>query len=198
MEPQSLEQEIQARGLTAPRVLPEDLEREIIEAQYHVFSGTTTTVCCLTMRNGMTVVGESACADARNFDIKLGREIARKKAVEKMWPLLGFRLRDQLHGSKRAELVVDEIETTLPAAADPSPALNPCKPVELGDQVHYYEQVEGKITEPMIGIVSKVLGHGHLSLVVFAPNGTPHARTNVQLVYPGDAIPSEQFFARPK
>ena len=54
------------------------------------------TFCVLVCRNGFTVTGESACASPENFNAELGREIARKKAVEKLWPLLGFRLRDRL------------------------------------------------------------------------------------------------------
>lgn len=54
------------------------------------------TFCVLVLRNGFTVVGTSACASPENFDPELGRQIARKKAAEQLWPLLGFRLRDQL------------------------------------------------------------------------------------------------------
>lgn len=96
MNDQQIEQEIQAKGLTAPRVTPADLEAEVLADQFHVFPGTMLTVCCLTLRNGFTVTGESACASPENFDAELGRKIARQKAVEKLWPLLGFRLRDHL------------------------------------------------------------------------------------------------------
>ena len=54
------------------------------------------TFCVLVLRNGFTVTGESACAHPDNFDADIGRKVARQKAVEKVWPLLGFRLRDRL------------------------------------------------------------------------------------------------------
>lgn len=54
------------------------------------------TFCVLVLRNGFTVTGESACASPENFDAEIGRKIARANAVAKVWPLLGFRLRDQL------------------------------------------------------------------------------------------------------
>ncbi len=92
----TIEQEIIDKGLTAPRVTPADVESEVLAEQYHVFPGTVLTVCCLTLRNGFTVTGESACASPENFNAELGRKIARQKAVEKIWPLLGFRLRDRL------------------------------------------------------------------------------------------------------
>ena len=54
------------------------------------------TICVLVLRNGFTVTGESACASPENFDAEIGHKIARQNAVAKIWPLLGFRLRDQL------------------------------------------------------------------------------------------------------
>lgn len=60
------------------------------------------TICVLTLRNGFTVTGESACAAPENFDAEIGKRIARQAAVAKVWPLLGFRLRDQLAQAERA------------------------------------------------------------------------------------------------
>lgn len=54
------------------------------------------TFCVLVLKNGFTVTGESACASPENFDPQIGRDIARANAVNKIWPLLGFRLRDEL------------------------------------------------------------------------------------------------------
>lgn len=59
----------------------------------------TFCVLVLVLRNGFMVTGESACASPENFDAEVGRKIARANAVNKVWPLLGFRLRDQLHAS---------------------------------------------------------------------------------------------------
>lgn len=99
MNENEVEGEIQAKGLTAPRVTPADLDAEIVAEQFHVFPGTTVTVACLTLRNGFTVTGESACADPANFNAELGAKIARDNARDKLWPLLGFRLRDRLAGA---------------------------------------------------------------------------------------------------
>ncbi|WP_406735876.1 Gp49 family protein [Thioclava sp. GXIMD4215] len=92
----ALEAEIREKGLTARRITPEDIDAEIIGEEYHVFPGSCLTVCCLTLKNGFTVTGESACASPENFNSEIGRRIARSNAREKIWPLLGFRLRDQL------------------------------------------------------------------------------------------------------
>lgn len=92
----AIEAELQAKGLTAKRITPEMLDAEIAGEDYHVFPGSCLTVCCLTLKNGFTVTGESACASPENFSAEIGRKIARSSAREKLWPLLGFRLRDQL------------------------------------------------------------------------------------------------------
>lgn len=113
MNDNSIENEIQAKGLTAPRVTPNDIENEIAEELFFTAAdgvigkgmgaevannspARLLTFCVLILRNGFTVTGESACASPENFDAELGRKIARQNAAAKVWPLLGFRLRDTL------------------------------------------------------------------------------------------------------
>ena len=115
-----IEQEIIAKGKTAPRITPADIEANIDSEHYFtaadgvVFnlerptgrSGHATpstlvslgllTFCVLVLRNGFTVTGESACASPENFDAKIGRKIARANAVQKMWPLMGYELKSKL------------------------------------------------------------------------------------------------------
>lgn len=61
------------------------------------------TVCVLTLKNGFTVTGESACASRDNYKQDLGERIAREKAVEKIWPLMGYELRTHLMEQGHAE-----------------------------------------------------------------------------------------------
>lgn len=104
--------EIEAKGLHAPRVTPADIEAEIASEHFFTaFDGVLTgaldnaaadalsllTFCVLVLKNGFTVTGESACASPANFDAEIGRKIARQNAVNKIWPLLGFSLRDAIH-----------------------------------------------------------------------------------------------------
>ena len=92
----SIEQQIQDKGLTAPRITAPDINASIASEQYFVFPGTTLTVCCLTLQNGFHVTGESACASPANFDEEIGRQIARDNAKQKIWSLEGYRLKSEL------------------------------------------------------------------------------------------------------
>lgn len=123
MSDQQIEQEIQAKGKTAPRVTPADIEACIQSEHYFTASDgahgalsyrhdVTTeqrnaialaqaqlnllTFCVLVLRNGFTVTGESACAAPENFDPEIGRKIARQNAVQKIWVLEGYLLKEKL------------------------------------------------------------------------------------------------------
>ena len=111
-----IEQEIQAKGLTAPRITPADIEAAIVKEVYFTAAEgimgaqfdrtqplqmintehTLLTFAVLTLRNGFTVTGESACASPENFDAEIGRKIARQNAVAKIWPLMGYELKSKL------------------------------------------------------------------------------------------------------
>lgn len=91
-----IEAEIQAKGLNALRLNPQMIDGAIRSEQYHVFPGTTMTVCALTLRNGYIVTGESAAASPENFDADIGRKIARDNARNKIWALEGYLLREKL------------------------------------------------------------------------------------------------------
>ena len=124
----NIEQEIQAKGLTAPRVTPADINANIASEHYFTAAegviGMFTageiangrgvhpdtigrlkpelgllTFCVLVLKNGFTVTGESACASPENFDAELGRRIARENAVQKLWPLMGYELKSKLTSS---------------------------------------------------------------------------------------------------
>jgi len=115
MTDQAIEQEIQAKGKTAARITPDDIEDKIAQEHYFTaFDGVCglyrggpeiqaadkaldlLTFCILVLKNGFTVTGESACASHENFDAEIGRKIARQNAVNKVWPLMGYELRSKL------------------------------------------------------------------------------------------------------
>ena len=115
----AIEKEIQEKGLIAPRITPDDIENNITSEHYFTaFEGVLgaykqnddvyvgdapsnvslelLTFCVLVLKNGFTVTGESACASPENFDAELGRKIARQNAVNKIWPLMGYELKERL------------------------------------------------------------------------------------------------------
>lgn len=96
MTEQAIEKEIQEKNLNAPRLTPDLIDAAIKEEDYHVFEKTCLTVCCLTLRNGFTVTGESACVSPENFDAEIGRKIARENARNKIWMLEGYLLKERL------------------------------------------------------------------------------------------------------
>ena len=108
MNDDQIEQDIQAKGLTAPRITPADIEANIVSEHYFTASEGVhgrgvqviplglLTFCVLVLRNGFIVTGESACASPENFDAEIGRQIARENAVNKVWPLMGYALKSKL------------------------------------------------------------------------------------------------------
>lgn len=92
-----IEQEILDKGLTAPRLTPASIDATIVGEYYHVFDGSTTTICCLILKNGFTVIGESSAVSPNNFDAELGRKIARQSARDKIWALEGYLLKQRLY-----------------------------------------------------------------------------------------------------
>ena len=130
MNDKDIEKEIKAKGLTAPRVTPEDIEANITSEHYftalhgvegamaalelhqrHADTDTLAqsaprpayetlsrmTICVLILRNGFPVEGiNNGPVSAANFDAALGRKMARQKAIDKIWPLMGYELRSKL------------------------------------------------------------------------------------------------------
>lgn len=126
-----IERLIQAKGKTAARVTPADIEAAIVGEHYftaqqgacaaaydrtlanggviqagddapvHQSLGLLT-FCILVLQNGFTVTGESACASPENFDAEIGRRVARENAVQKIWPLMGYALKEQLASEVQA------------------------------------------------------------------------------------------------
>lgn len=110
-----IEQEIQDKGLNAPRLTPDHIDSKVrairyltgdVEPAYAIGdwendkSTQCLTICILTLENGFTVTGESACASPENFDKLIGQKIAYQNAREKIWQLEGYLLKEKLYTAK--------------------------------------------------------------------------------------------------
>ena len=94
-----IENEIQTKGLNAPRLTPQLIDETIVNESYHRLTDVLT-VCVLTLRNGFTVTGESACASPENYNEEIGNKIAKDNAREKIWVLEGYLLKQRLFEGK--------------------------------------------------------------------------------------------------
>lgn len=199
-----IEAEIQSKGLTAPRVTPNDIRANIASEHYFTAAqgdakavedvafaggalnaaGRSTpealrllTFCVLVLKNGFTVTGEAACASPENFDAEIGRKIARENAVQKIWPLMGYALKERLHLQQdpasalryalgadveilESSKSVDVMESFIESIARTCHEVNRAYCAGLGDdsQVPWYEAPE-EIKRSAINGVSYLLDH---------------------------------------
>lgn len=87
----------------APRVTLDDVNKAVLAETYTLLPNGRTTVCQLTLDNGFTVEGQSACVSVENYNEELGNKIARENALDKVWLVLGFRLADKLAGTETTD-----------------------------------------------------------------------------------------------
>jgi len=92
----AIEQEIQDKGLTAPRLTPALIDATIDSETYTVLPSGRVTICEMTLKNGFVVLGESSCVSKENFNAELGQKIARENARNKVWELEGYLLKQRL------------------------------------------------------------------------------------------------------
>lgn len=80
------------------RITPEFLKNQIKTdgVKYNRLGGTLTH-CTITVKNGFTFTGESACVDPANYNKEIGEQIAFDNAFDEMWGPYGFALSQHLH-----------------------------------------------------------------------------------------------------
>lgn len=77
------------------KITQEDLQALIDKEEYARF-GETCTVCALTLKSGYTVIGKSGCIDSKQFDENIGRKIAFDNAINELWALHGYHIKNTL------------------------------------------------------------------------------------------------------
>jgi len=78
----------------AERITKEHIESRIKEKEF-IRIGETVTLCHITLDNGYSVRGESACVNPENYNQEIGERIAYDNAFGKLWPLFGFLLAEK-------------------------------------------------------------------------------------------------------
>lgn len=100
MNDQSIEQEIVAKGLTAPRVTLNDVLANIahVEVVKHVsLGGKVIRWGVITTKCGFAVTGKpSAAVSPENDNVEIGENLAIDNAKSEMWALMGYALADRL------------------------------------------------------------------------------------------------------
>jgi len=95
-----IEQEILAKGLTAPRITPSNIEDNIADIEYvkHVSKGgQVLRWAVITTKNGFAVVGNpSASVSPANDNEDIGQKVALDNSKQELWPLMGYALKETL------------------------------------------------------------------------------------------------------
>lgn len=94
-----LEKELQERKINAPRLGPEQIDAAIVSEEFHVFHGKHM-VCCLTLKNGFTVIGEAAVVSPANFREDIGKRLSRDRARDKVWQAEAYLLQQRVYEGK--------------------------------------------------------------------------------------------------
>ena len=133
---QQTEKMIQEKGLTAPRLCPADIDAKIIGKTFTKLPSGKAMICEITLANGFTVRGESACVSPANFDQEIGKKISFKNARDKVWQLEGYLLQEQYPAS-----TVEPPAMTIGWTGMPIRPINPTTGVEYEDyQVRVIEE----------------------------------------------------------
>ena len=80
------------------KVTKEQIEQLFNESTKEIRHAVCEKMCILVvqLKNGFTLVGESACVDPQNYSEEIGYEIAKEKIMNKLWELEGYALQKKL------------------------------------------------------------------------------------------------------
>lgn len=134
------------------------LKASIAKVDFMVHPGSCLTICVITMLNGYTVTGESACADPKMFNAEIGEKVAFAAAERKIWPLLGYALKDELYKAGAGSTFQDRVKVELTDLTDKIEKLS----AFVGGHEHFIAlDAEGRIILLQLAIGLK----GDLSLL---------------------------------
>lgn len=76
-------------ALPGDKVTKEQMEARVASIDFFHL-GETVTICSITLDNGYSVRGESACVDPANYNQAIGEQLAQDHAFNQLWPLFVF------------------------------------------------------------------------------------------------------------
>jgi hypothetical protein len=85
------------KNVGGKRVTLQALKGNIAETAFYTHAGGQLTIAILTLKNGFTVTGQSACADPAMYNKEIGEKIALADAESKIWPLMGYALKEEMY-----------------------------------------------------------------------------------------------------
>ena len=97
MSEQEIEKELQDKGLNAPKLSPKQINAVIISETFTTLPSGKAMICEITLKNGFTVRGESACVSKENFNKDIGVTISREDARRKIWGFEAYLLQQRLY-----------------------------------------------------------------------------------------------------
>jgi len=142
MSDESIEAQVVAKGLTAPRITKANILDLIASEHYFTAKDGAMmkvefkdcnklppslglhTFCVLVLKDGFTVSGESCVVSAANFDADIGKQAAYENAINKIWGHEGYLLKYKLWAAEqiRPTYYVQHPDGSH-TAADPQPLL---------------------------------------------------------------------------
>ncbi len=83
---------------TTNAITREQIESLLSRSEYvdHRVGVKTTVVCCI-LPNGYEIIESSGCVDAASYNHELGVATCKRRLVDQVWKLEGYRLQCQIH-----------------------------------------------------------------------------------------------------
>ena len=192
--------------MNAPQVTVADIQAKIAAAEYTLLSDGRTTICQLTLKNGFTVIGKSACVSAGNYNKGLGEKYAFEDAANKIWELEGYLLCERLNVSRPAPNDIAHDFDKIEAIARVCHEVNRAYCESLGDfsQPSWEEAPVWQRESARLGVDLHLMGDfgpeaSHISWMkqkidegwTYGPEKRPEIKQHPCLV-PFDQLPKEQ------
>ena len=103
------------------KLTEQHIDERIDTVDYQRVPGTTTTVCTIKLVNGFVLLGQSACIDPASFDEQTGKDIAYKKARDKIWELEGYLACEARHKATTTSSLQAYLDTSTLVSQEKAP-----------------------------------------------------------------------------